>query len=71
LSERETLVILRRKVAAQIDEGAPVHALANLVRQFRQLDKDIRALDAAAAEFHDGEDDDDGGDSAAFDAAAV
>jgi hypothetical protein len=48
--ERETLAILRRKLAAQIDQGAPVHALSDLVRQFRQIDQDIRRMDTAAAE---------------------
>jgi hypothetical protein len=70
MSERETLVILRRKVATQIDDGAPVHALANLIRQFRQIDHDIRALDAAAEE-PDSEDGDDSDGSAEFDADAI
>jgi hypothetical protein len=45
-SERELLVAMRRKVASEIDAGVPAHALAPLLRQMRELDKEIRALDA-------------------------
>jgi hypothetical protein len=68
-SERDTLVVLRRKLATQIDsDDLPGHALAQLVRQFRDVDAQIRALDARAAEEaaaaddpDDDLDDDDGG----------
>ena len=45
-SERDLLVALRRKVAAEIDNGVPAHALASTVKQLRELDKAIRTLDA-------------------------
>ena len=45
-SERDLLVAMRRKVASEIDAGVPAHALAPLMRQMRELDKEIRALDA-------------------------
>jgi hypothetical protein len=45
-SERDLLVAMRRKAAAEIDAGVPAHALAPLMRQMRELDKEIRALDA-------------------------
>jgi hypothetical protein len=45
-SERELLAAMRRRVAAEIDAGVPAHALAPLMRQLRDIDKDIRALDA-------------------------
>jgi hypothetical protein len=70
-SEREVLVILRRKLAARLDEGVPTHALAALVRQLRDVDKDIRALDARAAQADDDEDDDDDGEQAGWDETAL
>lgn len=51
-SERELLVALRAKAAAELDAGVPAHAISQLMRQLRELDKDIRALDAREA--HDG-----------------
>lgn len=68
MGERDLLVAMRTKVASEIDTGVPAHALAPLMRQLRELDKDIRALDARAAE--EGEQ---GGPVAdeAFDAASV
>jgi hypothetical protein len=50
MGERDLLVAMRTKVASEIDAGVPAHALAPLMRQLRELDKDIRALDARAAE---------------------
>lgn len=47
-SERDLLVALRKKAAAEIDAGVPPHTLAPLMRQLRDLDKEIRALDARA-----------------------
>jgi trans-aconitate methyltransferase len=67
--EREMLVILRRKIAAQIDDGCGPAQLAALVRQFREIDKEIRGLDAAAAELD--EENDDGSSSAEFDVDAI
>lgn len=65
-SERDTLVVLRRKLATQIDSELPGHALAQLVRQFRDVDAQIRAIDAreaeaAAADDPEDEDNDDAG----------
>lgn len=45
-SERDLLVTMRAKVAADLDAGVPPHAIAPLMRQLRELDKEIRALDA-------------------------
>jgi hypothetical protein len=65
-SEREVLVLLRRKLAAKLDEGVPTHALATLVRQLRDVDKDIRAIDARAAQADDDEREQAGWDEAAL-----
>lgn len=69
MSERDLLVTMRTRVATEIDGGVPAHTLAPLMRQLRDLDKEIRALDARedqgaevdAAEVEDG----------TFDAASV
>lgn len=45
-TERELLVTMRAKVAADLDAGVPPHTIAPLMRQLRELDKEIRALDA-------------------------
>lgn len=50
LNERSLLVAMRTKVASEIDAGVPAHALAPLMRQLRELDKEIRAIDARATE---------------------
>ena len=47
-SERALLVAMRKNVAGTIDAGVPAHALASLMRQLRELDKEIRAIDARA-----------------------
>ena len=64
-SERDMLVVLRRKLAAQIDSEVPGHALAQLVRQFLDVAARIQAIDARAAEDaaagEDGDDEDDAG----------
>ncbi|HSS26055.1 MAG TPA: hypothetical protein VLL82_17035 [Mycobacterium sp.] len=71
--ERDVLVVLRRKIAAQLDKGdVPATALAALIRQFRDLDKEIRALDLVAAQLAAGEaDDDDESVSTGFDDSAI
>jgi hypothetical protein len=58
-TERDVLVALRAKLAAQLD-GTEVatHALGELVRQFRVIDAEIRVIDARAAALA-GEDQDD------------
>jgi hypothetical protein len=49
-SEREILVILRRQIAVKLDEGTiPLHTMHHLVKQLRDFDKEIRAIDARAA----------------------
>jgi hypothetical protein len=57
--ERDMLVVLRRKLATRIDECDIPTALAALVRQFRDVDARIRALDLAAALAADDEADED------------
>jgi hypothetical protein len=47
-SERELLVMMRARLASEIDGGVPPHTLAPLVRQLREIDKEIRLLDAKA-----------------------
>ena len=49
-SERELLVTMRARIAAEIDGGVPPHTLAPLTRQLRDLDKEIRLLDERAAD---------------------
>jgi hypothetical protein len=45
-SERALLVALRTNIAKQLDVGVPSHALAALVKQLREVDHAIRALDS-------------------------
>ena len=49
-SERALLVALRTRIATDIDQGVPAAYLAPLSRQLRDIDREIRALDARAAE---------------------
>lgn len=69
VSERALLVALRGHLAAEMDKGAvPPHALAGVSAKIREYDREIRALDARAAEEGDsGADVEDG----EFDASAV
>lgn len=69
LSERDLLVKMRDTISDTIGAGAPPHTLAPLMRQLKEIDKEIRALDKRAeqeAEDHSGEDVDD-----TFDASAL
>lgn len=69
--ERALLVAMRKKIAAEIDGGVPPHTLAPLMRQLRELDKEIRSLDVRDKEEsndHRGSTEDT---SEAFDASAV
>lgn len=51
LGERELLVSLRDLAAGELDNGqVPAHAIGGLMRQLRDLDRDIRALDLRAAQ---------------------
>lgn len=52
-SERDLLVMMRDKISAKIDDGVPPHTLAPLMRQLREIDKEIRSLDARAEDDHD------------------
>lgn len=49
-SERALLVRMRTTIAIEIDGGVPAHALASLIRQLRDVDKEIRLLDQRAKE---------------------
>lgn len=50
VSERALLVMLRSKIAAEIDGGVPPHTLAPLSRQLRDIAKELEALDLRARE---------------------
>ena len=59
------LELLRRKLASRLDGGdMPAAAFAALVTQLRDVDAQVRALDAVAAAEAD---DDDGDDDAGWD----
>lgn len=49
-SERDLLVALRTKLAAEIDKGVPAHALKGIASELRDVDRSIRAIDLAASE---------------------
>ena len=49
-SERALLVMLRDKLAAEMDSGVPPHTLAPLARQLRDIAKEIEAMDLRAKE---------------------
>lgn len=68
-SERDLLVTMRTKIAAEIDGGVPPHTLAPLMRQLREVDKEIRALDAR--EKQEAEDGAHGDVDETFDASAI
>ena len=65
-SEREMLVLLRNKLAAQIEhEDTPPHAIGRLIADFRKIDRDIREIDRRAKDDRVdavGAEPDDGGD---------
>lgn len=48
LSDLELLRAMRIKVATEIDNGVPAHALAALMRQLAQISKEIQAAEATA-----------------------
>lgn len=61
-SERAFLVALRDRLSKEIDAGVPPAYLAPISRQVRDIDREIRSLDAAAkqeAEAGDVPDDED------------
>lgn len=66
-SERELLVKMRDDISDAVSAGVPPHTLAPLMRQLREIDKEIRMLDQHARQesAHDGHVDD------TFDASAI
>ena len=54
-SERDLLVMMRSKVASEIDKGVPAHALDKLMPVLRECDRDIRAIDALGEDGVDDE----------------
>lgn len=55
-SERDLLVMMRNKIFTEIENGVPAHTLAPLMRQVREIDKEIRSLDARARQESAGSD---------------
>jgi hypothetical protein len=49
LGERDLLTALRDKLADKLDGGVPAYALGHLVKELRDLDREIRALDSQEA----------------------
>lgn len=47
-SERDTLVFLKSELQKRIAD-APTHAIARLIKEFREVDKELRILDAKLA----------------------
>jgi hypothetical protein len=73
-SEREVLVLLRERLAAQLDgEGMPPAAFSSMVRQFRSVDAAIKQIDMAEAAAAAAADDevDDGEESAGWDPSVL
>jgi hypothetical protein len=72
--ERDVLVLLRRRLAVRLDDDSvPIHAMAALVKQFRDVDAQVRAIDVRAAEeaAADEPEPDDGDDAAAWDPTKI
>jgi hypothetical protein len=55
-TERAVLVMIRAKIADELDSGVPPHTLAPLTRQLRDIDREIRALDVRELEEADAND---------------
>lgn len=49
-SERELLVKMRDDISDAVSAGVPAHTLAPLMRQLREIDKEIRTVDLRMAE---------------------
>ena len=69
--EREMLVGLRRMIAARLEGSIPAHSMAALIKQLRDIDREIRAIDVRAAEAAEAEAYDDADDEAAWDSQAI
>jgi hypothetical protein len=69
-SERELLVAMRDGISDAIAAGVPSHTLAPLMRQIREIDKEIRLLDLRAKQQAE-EDGDCVGDDRAWDSTAI
>lgn len=62
------LLLLRKRIAAQLDgDDLQPAAFGALVRQFRQIDAQLRALDAAAVAAAEVDESDDEGDEGNWD----
>lgn len=46
--ERDLLVLMRNQISDAVAAGVPPHTLAPLMRQLREIDKEIRAYDLRA-----------------------
>ncbi len=69
-SERDLLVALRNMAANDLDSGAiPAHARPTMIKQLRELDRELRALDEREAQ--EGAQDDGGDVDDRFDAKAL
>ena len=49
-SERDVLLTMRAKLAAELDGGVPPAYLAPITRQLRDVDKDLRLLERRLAD---------------------
>jgi len=70
-SERELLVTMRTKIAAEIDGGVPAHALGRLMSCLRDVDKEIRQLDLRLRQERDVAAASVGADDEAWDPSAI
>lgn len=46
-TERDLLVAMRDKIAADLDEGVPPRDLASLTKRLMEITREIKAIDAA------------------------
>lgn len=67
-SERDLLVMMRDKISTEIGNGVPPHTLAPLMRQLRDIDKEVRLLDVRVKQerAEDGEASDESWDQSAI-----
>lgn len=70
-TRREVLVAMRARIARTLDDtSTPAHAIARLVREVADLDREIRAIDESTEE-HDGSEDGEATGRRSFDASAL